>query len=400
MADGRQFISVVVPTRNRRDTLGRCLEGFRLQALPADCFEVVVVDDGSDDGTGALLAEAAKGMRNLRHFRQEPGGPAAARNIGIREARGPLVLFTGDDCIPSPDLLVEHARTHRLHPSVAVLGYVTWHPDLEVTPFMRYLAVDMQFSFPRIEKTPRSVTFNLFYTSNISVEKRLLEAAGLFDEDFKDAVFEDVEMGYRLWKTGVGTVYNRRAITYHYHPVTLEEYIRRSVKRGRAAALLYRKHPELKSTDFIHLEDLTDPKVRFDFYNAVLRYHNAVGLQEVLAEPDAAGPIALIPLEDRLRNWAGESLDRLAGIARGQKTQIEALERAVRDAQQALRATQEALAERDRLVATLDEKNARKNARIDELERFELRVKSSLPFRAYLGLAKLLGRGKPPAGPR
>src|SRR5262245_25867711 len=89
-------LSIVVPTYNRRAGIERFLRALEEQTFPATRFEVVVVDDGSTDGTDAALAAMQTPYR-LRVLHQENAGPAAARNAGLREAQGRLIVFLDDD---------------------------------------------------------------------------------------------------------------------------------------------------------------------------------------------------------------------------------------------------------------------------------------------------------------
>ncbi|MEI6633344.1 MAG: glycosyltransferase [Chlamydiota bacterium] len=399
MVDDRIRITVVIPTRNRAETLEKCLAAFRAQTLDPDRFEVVVVDDGSTDGTGELLNTIAGGMGNLGHLSQEPGGPAKARNMGIREAKYPLILLTGDDCIPSATLLEKHLAAHRESPRVAVLGHIAWHPDLEVTPFMEYVGRSHQFSFPIIAQERLSVPFGFFYTSNISVGKELLLRAGLFDEEFTDAVWEDAEMGYRLAKSGVRIVYDRRAVTFHYHPVTLSQYIDRQIRAGKAAAVFYRKHPEC--SDMLRMEDSVSPEIRENFYDTALKYYYAVGVQAGLAELNGKGFDMAgfrVPLEDTLESWSGRISARLL---RHLRHETEHVMRLWRERDSVAEERNRLAEKRDRLVEELhlsreradaiEEKN-RSLARELELHRvFAEKVKKSLPYRIYNALKALRG---------
>src|SRR5438045_2636963 len=106
-------ISVVIPTYHRPDLLKRCLDAVLSQRIDAAAYEVMVVDDGHDDATQALVQTMAPpdGMPGLRYIRPADGrGPAVARNAGWRAARGALIAFTDDDTVPDRDWLADGER--------------------------------------------------------------------------------------------------------------------------------------------------------------------------------------------------------------------------------------------------------------------------------------------------
>ncbi len=275
-------LTVVMPTYNRSDLLGRALRALLDQTAPAEDYEIVVVDDGSTDPTPEVAREAVKeGEGRIRYFRQENAGPAAARNRGTREAKGEIVLFTGDDCIATRTLVAEHLRVYEEEGDVGVLGHVAWHPELELTPFMAFLDEGVQFGFKHI-KDPDHVTAWCFYTANCSVGKHWIEEAGWFDEDFKYAAYEDIELAYRMQRRGLRIVYRPRALTYHHHQTTLKQYLARQRLAGRSAVLFARKHPELKAQLGIQHGALASTAV--DFFDAVTAYGYALGVREALRE--------------------------------------------------------------------------------------------------------------------
>ena len=237
--------SVVIPTFRRPETLFPVLDALARQSAPPD-FEVVVVDDGSGDDTPRRLA-AYRPPYPFRFFSQENGGPASARNRGVREARGKVVLFLGDDTVPEPALLSVHGGAHgesRPFP-VAVLGYTTWPLDLRVSPFLHHInEYGLQFGYGLIRDTEQ-VPFNFFYTSNVSLPRELLLDAGLFDTSFPHAAWEDIEVAYRLMQRGMRMLYRPQAVARHHHDITFASFRRRQEKAGEAAAIFYRKHPEL-----------------------------------------------------------------------------------------------------------------------------------------------------------
>jgi len=184
----------------------------------------------------------------MKYIYQVHKGPGAARNVGIREAKGDLILMIGDDIIATPKLLEEHLRVHsqKREENISVLGHIAWSPEIRITPFMEYITGPggQQFSYDHI-KNARDVSYRFFYSSNISVRRKFLVENGLFDEDFPYAAHEDIELGYRLSKKGLRIVYCPAAIAYHLHYVTFDEFCSRQYKVGQSALLFARKHPEL-----------------------------------------------------------------------------------------------------------------------------------------------------------
>jgi glycosyltransferase involved in cell wall biosynthesis len=237
--------TVVIPTYRRPETLFPVLDALAAQSDPPE-FEVVVVDDGSGDETPTRLA-AFRPPYPFRFFSQENAGPASARNRGVCEARGEVVLFLGDDTVPEPALLAVHGDAHREkrpYP-VAVLGYTTWPLGLPVSPFLHHInEYGLQFGY-RLIRDPERVPFNFFYTSNVSLPRRLLIEAGLFDTSFPHAAWEDIEVAYRLMQQGMRMLYRPAAVARHHHDITFASFRRRQERAGEAAAIFYRKHPEL-----------------------------------------------------------------------------------------------------------------------------------------------------------
>ena len=239
--------SVVIPTFNRLGALRDVVEAVRVQVVPDGVVsELLVVDDGSSDGTWSWL-QSRENTGRLRAFRQENSGPARARNRGAREAQGDVVLFLGDDTVPQPGWIAEHLEGHRLFSdggSVAVVGYTSF-PTTFDTPFLRFInEFGAQFGYQLIEH-PHSVPFKFFYTSNISLPRRELLVRGGFREDFPAAAWEDIEFAYRACAGGVRLLYQPRARVLHQHRIQPRTFCRRQRTSGRSAAIFSRLHPEL-----------------------------------------------------------------------------------------------------------------------------------------------------------
>src|SRR5262245_2023039 len=122
-AERHILVSIVIPTYNRRESLCRTLYSLFQQDFPMSDFEIVVVIDGSTDGTEEMLCSLEPPCA-LRWFVQENQGASAACNRGVEEARGELIVFVDDDNLAAPQLIREHTSSHADNPNKAVLGAV------------------------------------------------------------------------------------------------------------------------------------------------------------------------------------------------------------------------------------------------------------------------------------
>ncbi len=254
-------ISVIVPTRNRLSALTQCLAALDAQSLPRHQWEVIVVDDGSTDGTVKYLtAGAASGRWRATTLSQ--GGPARARNAGIREARGRVIVFIGDDIYPTSTFLERHLAAHDVahdtagSDATAVLGRTEWAQTLHVTPLMRYEGLG-QFDYHEIDTGAADATdlpFRFFYTSNVSICRSFLERHGLlFDEDFRHAMGEDGEFAFRASRHGLRLRYEPDALAYHDHPTTFTAARARFRLKGEVTILQARKHVDWANLEFLTL---------------------------------------------------------------------------------------------------------------------------------------------------
>jgi glycosyltransferase involved in cell wall biosynthesis len=235
-------LSVLIATYNRKEILLKTLAAYQAQSARSEILEVLVLDDGSTDGTPEAMAEfRAHNEFPVRYFQLTHRGLAAVRNFGIREAKGKLILFGDDDILPTPSLVAEHLTWHRHHPQpfVGILGLVEWSPEVNPTPFMHWLGKEGFFSYGSLE-AGKEAGFGCFYCGNLSMKPDFLRENGLFDEDFKAYGFEDTELGYRLEKKGLRLLYNPRAIGYHYKFVSFADTCRRA-KVVAAARRLFEK---------------------------------------------------------------------------------------------------------------------------------------------------------------
>lgn len=224
-----ESLTVVIPTFNRSAVLKLALEGYLAQSAPRSIRELIVVDDGSTDGTEATVADVSRvSPFPVRYLRQTNSGPAAARNYGIREACTEVILFTDSDIVPHRELVAQHLEWHNRfpHQNMAVLGYVTWPPQPVPTPFMRWYGERQLFAYDRI-RNKQHVAMSTFFSCNLSLKTNFLRLHGQFDERFKTAAFEDLELGYRLGKAGLQLLYNRQAVAYHHQVVSFLEACRK-----------------------------------------------------------------------------------------------------------------------------------------------------------------------------
>jgi GT2 family glycosyltransferase len=227
----RLHFSVVIPTYNRVARLRYVLAALEQQAYPLDDFEVIVVSDGSTDATEAYLKALNTSMQ-LRWFTQTNRGPAAARNLGIKNAVGEFIVFIDDDLVPEPQLLSEHARSHReTGTNAVVLGPLLTPEGFEMTPWVRWEQEMLMKQYKAMLRGDWEASARQFYTGNASLRRSDLLAAGGFDEGFRRA--EDVELAYRLADNGLVFLFNMQAAGMHFAARSFDAWLDMAYTYGR-----------------------------------------------------------------------------------------------------------------------------------------------------------------------
>ncbi len=238
------FISVAIPARNAESTLPLCLEALARQTVPSERLEVIVVDDASTDGT-ARVAEGAAGVRVFRQLQNR--GPAAARNRGVREARGEVLVFTDADCAPLPDFVERLTAPLLADPAIAGAKgtYVSEQREL-VARFVQLEYEDRYRRTARVQAARGRIDFVDTYAAAFRRDDFL--AVGGFDESLR--VNEDNDLSYRLAEKGKRIVFVPEARVRHFgHARSLAAYARKKYTIGWYKAPVLRRHPSKAVSD-------------------------------------------------------------------------------------------------------------------------------------------------------
>lgn len=232
MSGSPPTVSVVIPTRQRLRSLLAVLEALERQDHPAELLETVVVADG-DPATAAAL----RGRPGLRVLEQAHGGPAAARNLGIRSAGAEVILFIDDDVVPSPWCVRRHAEAHASRPDLAVIGPLLPPRDgAWASPWVRWEARTLQRQYSDIEAGRWRATARQFYTGNASVRRDHLVGLDGFNTSLRRA--EDVELGFRLRDRGLSFDFLPEATAYHEAERRYRSWVWAAREYGRVDAMM------------------------------------------------------------------------------------------------------------------------------------------------------------------
>ncbi|MBD1844324.1 glycosyltransferase [Cyanobacteria bacterium FACHB-63] len=241
------FLSVVIPTYNRKPILEKCIRALECQQFSE--YEVVVVDDGSIDGTVEWLRSDAANFPHVRLFCRNHQGAAAARNYGVEQAKGDTIVFIDSDLVVTDVFLRSHVEA--LTQAQKELGSAASGTG-EPARCFTYGRVINTANFDDPTSEPYKLTdFSAAYfaTGNVAIARHWLIEAGLFDTGFKQYGWEDLELGVRLKNLGLKLIKCPEAVGYHWHPAFSLDQIPRLIdvelQRGRMGVVFYQKHPTL-----------------------------------------------------------------------------------------------------------------------------------------------------------
>jgi glycosyltransferase involved in cell wall biosynthesis len=223
-------VSVIIPAYNAGKTIAQTLEAVLAQA--DEKVEIIVVDDGSADGTAEIVKRFP-----VKYLRQENQGPASARNLGVINAQTEIILFLDSDCVPQSGWLQAMTAPFANPEISGVKGrYITRQKSLVA----RFVQLEFEERYRMLEKR-NFIDFVDSYSAGF--RKSAFQAVGGFDESFPKADNEDVDLSYKLSKAGCKMVYAPSAVVEHTHPATIVKYLKVKFGRGYWRTVVYRRHP-------------------------------------------------------------------------------------------------------------------------------------------------------------
>ncbi|HEX2173163.1 MAG TPA: glycosyltransferase [Dehalococcoidia bacterium] len=227
-----ESVSVVVPAYQAGASIAACVRALRYQEWTPPAYEVIVVDDGSGDGT-AEAAEAA-GARVIRQANQ---GPAAARNTGARAASGEILLFTDADCLPRPDWV---RRMVEPFADPAVQGVKGVYESRQTEVVARFVQFEYEDKYRRLV---REASIDFIDTYSAGYRRATFLFFGGFDTRFPGASVEDQELSFRLAEAGLRLVFAPGAVVEHTHAADVGTYLRKKFRIGFWKVLVHQRHP-------------------------------------------------------------------------------------------------------------------------------------------------------------
>ena len=253
------FYSIIIPTYNRSRGLINALNHLIEQTIPANNYEIIIVDDGSTDDTESQVAKykILNTKYNIRYFKIPNGGPAKARNFGIKQSKGEIIFFTDDDCVVPPNWMETLLSGLKRYPEAVGAGGWIWPPkgEMEKSAVSRFLHFESFYGHPIIggyirshevlSNNPLMCFGNFAYnTANICYKKEVLKTVGGFKEDFYWPGSEDNELAFRITNAGYQLLY----LPFHIiHPkdMSLSKFAKLHFRRGANGYLLRTMHREL-----------------------------------------------------------------------------------------------------------------------------------------------------------
>jgi glycosyltransferase involved in cell wall biosynthesis len=244
--------SIIIPTYKRPKLLRHLLESLVTQRTEQP-FEVVVVNDDPDDDISHLLQAMAGLDLKIINLKQDRGR-AIARNTGVENTDGDILIFLDDDMTVVPDFISRHLEEHRDR-MCAVIGNIVSAPQFSSDPLARY--IERQGAKKR--KPGQALPPRCFRTGNASVSRYLFHLAGAFDESLR-TYGEDIDLAMRLSYKGARFIFAEGAISYNNDPPDLEDLVAKLREWGRFTLPVHApRHPALARALWLHLAEPMKP---------------------------------------------------------------------------------------------------------------------------------------------
>ncbi|MCX5696765.1 MAG: glycosyltransferase [Candidatus Omnitrophica bacterium] len=244
--DTNPIFSIVIPTYNRREQLKECLASLFSQIPGRGLFEIIVIEDGSD----CVLCEDkdfGSDTGKIRYITTRHQGPAAARNLGIKEARGEIVIFLDDDVIAASGWAKSVIESWKSYPGIdGIGGYIVSDPKDTICA-----RVSCVFFNWFLDKAVTKADYACFMsTCNAGYTKKALIRVNGFDEQFRGAYGEDRDLNARILQSGGKMRLTKDMIVYHDRYLSFSRFLTRNFNYGKASFHIYNKHPKFARSQF------------------------------------------------------------------------------------------------------------------------------------------------------
>ncbi len=230
------LISVIVSTYNRKDLIKQCIESIINQLYPKYRYEILIIEGGSTDGTQDIINELSKiTLYNLRLIKQIGEGLSNARNLGIKESKGDIIVFIDDDALASPHWLQDYSSIYEMFPDIAAAGgriEPVFHMDKP-----KWLSDDLLVALGYLNLSDRETVLSYPdhpFGGNFSVKREQFMSLGGFIEEFKNCN-EEKAFFFKLYLNGYKVGYSPKALVYHHIPTLKLRrifFIKRGIKQG------------------------------------------------------------------------------------------------------------------------------------------------------------------------
>ena len=239
------YVSIIVPVFNGGNPFHSCVSSLMEIAYPNHKFKVILVNDGSTDNTGNWLykQKLLTNFEIITHAKNN--GRAAARNSGLKNVKGDIIIFLDADMIVKPDFIKQHVKVLSKSEVVAASGLLLSNPKQPRTSLQDYLFEYRRRGAKQFgENIP--IPFNYLITGNLSVTRRAVDECGVFDESYVGYGGEDTDYAIRLWELyPEGLRFSSKAVSIHCHDESLGDLETKIRKYGSTNYLrLLNKYPK------------------------------------------------------------------------------------------------------------------------------------------------------------
>ena len=225
--------SIIIATYNQAEKLEKCLDELKKSSYPSEAIEVIVVDNNSQDNTESVV----KSFSGVKYLKEERQGSSYARNKGVSESTGEVLVFLDADSLPSEGWLTNLIAPFKDASIGGVGGAV--YPLKERNIISRYLGISLFMRYPRYG---RKRDVKGYPSCNLAVRKDSIE--GGFDiENFPPLYGEDKDLCYRILRKGKRIVFEPSAVVYHAHAENLREFFALLTKSSKGRVSFGKKYP-------------------------------------------------------------------------------------------------------------------------------------------------------------